>query len=459
MLFGISDLKAENLRNFLTFSTELIDRKPERHEYAGNMIPISPLLTAYLVVFLSGWLVDFLLTRLNTRHLKTHGRRIPGSFEGFIDHDKLSKITDYTVENQQFAIFSESIGSVCFVAALMSGILPRLFEVIQSLNLGNILSAMVFFAVLGMAQMSFSLPFNYYQTFVIEQRYGFNTCTRTIWIADILKGLIIGSIIGGILLGAILLLITYGGQLWWLCAWFVFFAFQLLLLIVYPTVIAPWFNTFLPLEDKGLEAKVKDIMLQGGLSVKGVFSMDAGKRSRHSNAYFTGLGTTKRIVLFDTLLASQTHEEVLAILAHEIGHWKKRHVLKNILLVGVFSIVVFYVSSILLTWTPLYETFGFGHPEPCVGIFLCAVFGDALSGFLVPMGNAISRHHEREADAFAAELLQDTKGLANALKGLAKDNLANLHPHPLYAWFYYSHPPLVERIRYLEAMGHRSRQK
>jgi len=416
------------------------------------MIPISPLLTAYLVVLLSGWLLDFLLTKLNAHHLKTHGRLIPRSFENFINHDKLSRITDYTVENQRFAIFNASMGSVCFVVVLISGILPRFSVLIESVNLGNILSAMVFFAVLGMGQMLFALPFSYYRTFVIEQRHGFNTCTRKIWIADIFKGLIIGSILGGILLTAILSLITYSGQLWWLWAWVVFFAFQLILLIVYPTVIAPWFNTFLPLEDKRLEAKVKGIMSQAELSVKGVFSMDAGQRSRHSNAYFTGLGKTKRIVLFDTLLASQTHEEILAILAHEIGHWKKRHVLKNLLLVGAFSLMMFYGSSFFLTWTPLYETFGFGHPEPYIGIFLFALLWNAVSGFLVPMGNAISRAHEREADAFAAQLLQDTKGLANALKGLAKDNLANLHPHPWYAWFYYSHPPLVERIRFLEQM-------
>jgi STE24 endopeptidase len=404
------------------------------------------------VVLLAGWLLDFLLTKLNTGHLKTHGHQIPEPFVGFINEEKLSKITAYTVDNQQFGLFSASMGSACFVVIVISGILPRFFEVIKSLELGNTLSAMAFFAVLGLAQLLFSLPFSYYQTFVIEQRYGFNTCTIKVWITDIIKSLIIGAIIGGILLGAVLLLITYGGPLWWLWAWCVFFAFQLLLMIVYPTLIAPWFNTFLPLEDKKLEAKVKDIMSRADLSVKGVFSMDAGQRSRHSNAYFTGLGKTKRIVLFDTLLTSQTHEAILAILAHEIGHWKRRHVLKSILLVGLLSIGTFYLSSFFLTWEPLYETFGFSRPEPYVGIFLCVLLWSALSELLMPIGNVISRAHEREADVFAAQLLQDTKDLAKALKSLAKDNLANLHPHPLYAWFYYSHPPLVDRIQYLEQL-------
>ena len=414
------------------------------------MISISSFFAAYLAFYLIGWGLDFFLAKLNISHLKTHGHQIPPSFEGVIDRDKLSKITTYTVEKEQFAILTTAIGSACFILVLLSGMLPWFFRIVEGLHIGHIYSAFIFFAVLGLAQTLFSLPFHYYQTFVIEQRHGFNTCTRKIWIADILKGLVLGSILGGILLGAILFLITYGGRFWWLWAWAVFFAFQLLLLVIYPTVIAPWFNTFLPLEDERLEAKVKDIMSQGGLSVKGVFSMDAGKRSRHTNAYFTGLGAAKRIVLFDTLLASQKDEGIIAILAHEIGHWKKRHVVKNLFFVGVFSIGVFYGSSILLKWTPLYNAFGFGQVEPYIGIFLCAILWDAISGFLLPIGNAISRHHEREADAFAAELLLDTKGLANALKGLAKDNLANLYPHPWYAWFYYSHPPLVERIQHLE---------
>jgi STE24 endopeptidase len=422
------------------------------------MIPTSPLLILYVAVFLIGWLLDVVLTKLNVSHLKGHGRRIPESFEGYVDHDKLSKITDYTVDNQKFAIVTTCLGSVCFMAAILSGIFPWFFQVLEGLNLGGVLSGMIFFAVLGMAQMLFSLPFNYYKTFVIEQRHGFNTSTWKIWVTDIMKGLVVGSIIGGILLLAVLLLLQHGGRLWWLWAWCVLLAFQLLLLVIYPTVIAPWFNKFVPLEDKVLEGKVKDIMEQGGLSVEGVFTMDAGTRSRHSNAYFTGLGKTKRIVLFDTLLASHTQAEILAILAHEIGHWKLRHILKNILLVGFCSLLVLYAASILLPWAPLYKAFGFAHPESYVGLFLFAIIWDGLSGFLAPMGNTISRHHERQADAFAAKLLHETTTLANALKGLARDNLANLYPHPLYAWFHYSHPPLLERIRYLETINHKSHQ-
>jgi STE24 endopeptidase len=250
-------------------------------------------------------------------------------------------------------------------------------------------------------------------------------------------------------------LIEHTGGLWWLWAWFIFFLFQALFLIIYPTVIAPWFNEFLPLEDKALEERVRDIMEQGGLSVQGVFKMDAGKRSRHTNAYFTGLGKTKRIVLFDTLLDSHTGEEIVAILAHEVGHWKKKHVLINILFVSAVSFFLFYLASRLLGWPSLYRAFGFDHPVPYVGLLLVGLLWTAVGQYLGPIASAVSRRFEREADSYAVGLLQQTADLVSALKRLASDNLSNLYPHPLYAWFYYSHPPLSERIRCLEAMASR----
>lgn len=423
------------------------------------MIPITHLLTVYLALFVLGWLLEFMLAKINVSHLRSHGHRIPKFLVGYIDQEKLSTITDYTVDNQRLATVTSVVGRTCFVGAVLFGLFLWFFEVVEGLGLGSIFSGMTFFAFLGLAQSVFSLPFHYYKTFVIEQRYGFNTSNLKTWVADIIKTLIIGSVIGGIMLVAILALVQYSGHVWWLWGWSVFFGFQLLLAVVYPAVIAPWFNKFLPLQDASLAAKIEDIMRRGGLSVNGVFSMDAGKRSRHTNAYFTGLGKTKRIVLFDTLLSSHSHGEILAILAHEIGHWKMRHVLKNILLVGFISFLGFYTASFLLTWTPLYEAFGFARPAPYIGLFLFGILWGVLSDFLVPFGNVISRYHEKKADAFAAQFLKGTTDLANALKGLARENLANLYPHPLYAWFHYSHPPLLERIRHLDSLGQESHQR
>jgi STE24 endopeptidase len=298
-----------------------------------------------------------------------------------------------------------------------------------------------------------SLPFNYYKTFIIEQRYGFNTSTLRTWFVDILKGLVLACLIGGTLLVSVLSLMEHGGRLWWLWAWLVFFGIQALLLFIYPSVIAPWFNKFVPLEDEALEDKVKGVMRRAGLTLDGIFKMDAGKRSRHTNAYFTGLGKSKRIVLFDTLLASHGHEEIAAIVAHEMGHWKKRHVMKSLLLLGLFSFVLFFLASRLVTWPVLYRTFGFDHVASYVGLLLVGVLWDAAGAFLTPIGNAISRRFEREADIYAAGVQQQTTNLTSALKRLAMDNLSNLYPHPLYASFYYSHPPLLQRIEYLESVG------
>jgi len=419
------------------------------------MIPTSPLLIVYLAVFLAGVAIELLLTKMNMGHLRDHGHTVPDLFKGYIDGDKLRTITDYTVDNERFDVFTSSISNALFLFVILSGLLPWFVKRLQSLDLGILATGMVFFATLALAQSLFSLPFSYYKTFVLEQRYGFNTSTFRTWVTDILKGVVVGAIIGGILLAAILLLVQLCGSLWWLWAWLVFFGFQLLLLILYPTLIAPWFNKFLPLEDEILEKKVKEIMRQGGLAVEGVFKMNAGKRSRHTNAYFTGLGKAKRIVLFDTLLTSHSHEEIVAVLAHEVGHWKKRHLHKNLLLVSLASLLLFYAASGLLKWPTMYQTFGFDHGVSYVGLFLVGVLWEAVGRFLGPIGSGLSRRFEREADSYAAKVLQHTGDLTNALKRLASDNLSNLYPHPLYAWFYYSHPPLSERIQRLEAMASR----
>jgi len=414
---------------------------------------VNALLVAYVAVCLAGMALDVVLTWINGRHLKVHGHTVPDLFKGYVDVESLARISDYTMDTERFSTFASCAGRAALLLVVLSGIVPGLMNFMELHGLGTTLSGMLLFAALGGAHTIFFLPFSYYKTFVVEQRYGFNTSTLKVWATDNLKSVVVASVVGGVLLFAVLLLVEHGGSGWWLSAWSVFFLFQLALLAIYPTLIAPWFNEFIPLEDKTLEAGVKDLMAKGGLSVDGVFRMDAGKRSRHSNAYFTGLGKTKRIVLFDTLLASHNHDEIMAILAHEIGHWKKGHVLKSLGLSGVVSLVVFYAASLCMRWPYLYETFGFDRRIPCVGLFLFGVLWEAVHPFLTPIPNAVSRRHEREADAFAEQLLGKTKALANALKGLGRDNLANLYPHPLYAWFHYSHPPLLERIRFLEQGG------
>jgi STE24 endopeptidase len=269
------------------------------------------------------------------------------------------------------------------------------------------------------------------------------------WVLDLFKSTAILVLLGGLLLWTLLTLVVHGGNVWWVWAWIFVGLFELLMLWLFPVVIAPLFNKFEPIEDRTLEDRIKTLMEKVGLLVKGVFRMDASKRSKHTNAYFTGIGRSKRIVLFDTLLASHTEEEVLAVLAHEIGHWKRKHVFKQILFLEIFSLAVFYGASKILNWPLLYQTFGFQELIPYVGLFLIGALIRPPGYFLQPLESAISRKFEREADDFALELMKAAGPMRNALKRLAVDNLANLTPHPLYAWFYYSHPPLAERIERL----------
>jgi STE24 endopeptidase len=222
--------------------------------------------------------------------------------------------------------------------------------------------------------------------------------------------------------------------------------FELLLLWLFPVVILPLFNKFDPIENIGLEDRIRTLMEKVGLRAKGIFKMDASKRSKHTNAFFVGLGRTKRIVLFDTLLGSHTEEEILAVLAHEAGHWKKRHVLRMLVPLEILSFVSFYAVAKLLNWQLIYQTFGFQESHIYVGLFLIGAFISLLGFFAEPLESGISRRFEREADDFALGVMEAAKPMSSALKRLAADNLANLSPHPLYAWFYYSHPPLVERV-------------
>jgi STE24 endopeptidase len=239
-------------------------------------------------------------------------------------------------------------------------------------------------------------------------------------------------------------------RLWWLPAWVCFVLFQLLLTWLYPKVIAPLFNKFERIEDETLQKSIGELLEHAGFHLTGLFKMDASTRSRHTNAYFTGIGKFKRIVLFDTLINTHAPEEITAVLAHELGHLKKGHVRKQLAASVVLSLVVLSVVAKLLAWPALYMTFGFQTIIPFAGLFLITIIGKPFTFFFIPIGSMISRRYERQADAYARELTGSTVPLARALKRLAKDNLANLHPHPLYAWFYYSHPPLAQRIEALE---------
>ena len=413
------------------------------------MIQFNVLLLVFLVLFLLRSATQYYLHRLNLAHLRQYGTTVPAVFEDTVDQETLKKISAYTIDSDHFHMGASLIHQGLYLVVLLSGFLPWLMKVIRPWGFGLIVEGLIFFAILSVLANLSHMPFGLYDTFVIEERYGFNRMTLRMWILDLLKSVTVQFLLGGLVLWLLLTLVVHGGGSWWVWAWMVVGGFELMMLWLYPVVIAPLFNKFEPIQNLGLVERIKNLMEKVGLRVKAVLKMDAGKRSKHTNAYFTGVGKTKRIVFFDTLLESHPEEEILAVLAHEVGHWKRKHVLKQIILLEVLSFAVFYIVSKLLKWPLLYETFGFEEQTLYIGIFLIGALLSPIGYFAQPLESAISRRFEREADDFVLELTKTAEPMRNALKRLASDNLANLIPHPLYAWFYYSHPPLVERIERL----------
>ena len=413
------------------------------------MIQLNLLLLAFVAVFLLRSGAQIYLNWLNISHLGQHGTIVPEIFRDTIDPEKLKKISAYTVESENFGMVATLANQGLFLAILLSGFLPWLVRAIGQWGYGPIVSGLVFFAVLSIISNLLRIPFNLYETFVIEERYGFNVMSFKLWVTDLLKNLLLVTILGGLLLGLLLSLVVHGGEVWWVWAWMLVGGFELVMLWLFPVVILPLFNKFDPIENKGLEERIRTLIQKVGLRAKGIFKMDASKRSKHTNAFFIGLGRTKRIVLFDTLLASHTEEEILSVLAHEAGHWKKRHILRMLVPLEILSLASFYVVARFLNWPMLYRTFGFQELNVYVGLFLIGAFMSLIGFFAQPLESAISRKFEREADDFALGLTETAEPMRSALKRLAADNLANLSPHPLYAWFYYSHPPLIERIERL----------
>jgi STE24 endopeptidase len=389
------------------------------------------------------------IERINANYLKRYGQKVPVAFNGIVDEKELKKISRYTADNIRFKLVQTSVSKIIFLYIILSGILPWLAASLEQVNF--LIAGIVFFAVIGLVEVSMGLPFDYYHSFVLEERYGFNTKTLKIWLSDLIKSMLVVIIIGTFLLCSLLLMVKYAGQNWWIWAWAIFLCFQLLMTILYPTIIAPLFNKFTPLEDSELNDSIKRLAEKEGLNVGGIYQMDATRRTRHTNAYFSGLGRAKRIVLFDSLIQSHSQDEILAILAHEVGHLKKNHIKKQLIIISFVSLLLFFMASKLLAWNVIYESFGFSNMPCYVGLFLVGILWEPVNFFISPIGMAISRRFEREADFYSLGIVKTAKPLTTALKKMAKENLSNLRPHPIYVCFNYSHPPLLQRIEYLEA--------
>jgi len=416
------------------------------------MIQFNALFAGFIVLFAAAALTRYGLARMNIAHLREHGHIVPEAFRDQIDGATLARMRDYTVESSRFQSLESLADDAVLLAVLAGGVLPWLCGAIESWNLHAVWSGTLFFGILYAASVLLDIPFSLYSTFVIEKKYGFSTITPQLWLVDLAKSLVISVVLMALLFIPFFALVHWLPQSWWIAAWVFFALFQMLMIWLYPLVIAPLFNKYVPVRDDELRERIMALAGKAGLKAEGIFEVDAGRRSRHSNAYFTGLGRSKRIVLFDTLLATHSRDEIVAVLAHEIGHWKLRHVLKQLVLMEVVALAGFFVVYRLMGWSLLYETFGFAGSIPYAGLLLAAIVLKPAAFFLSPVGAAISRKYEKDADRYVLGLIGSTRFLSQALTRLAKENLANLHPHPVYVAFYYSHPPLAERVERLQAM-------
>jgi STE24 endopeptidase len=361
----------------------------------------------------------------------------------------LEKVKDYTIEKTTFGIIGSLFHNIMVLLFLFAGLLNLYNSWIVSLDLAFILSGLVFFLLIMYAENLFTSPFSLYSTFKIEKKYGFNTMTMKVWIADFIKSILISTALMAIVMSAGFWIIQKSPHLWWFWIWCFFLIFGIFMMYIAPYVIEPLFNKYTPIDDDSLEAGIRVLMDNVGIKVSRVFKMDASKRTKHTNAYFTGIGKVKRIVLYDTLLQKLQREEILAVLAHEAGHWKKKHVLKRIIVSEVIAFIAIYVSFRLMQGDLLTALFRIGENTFYAKIIVLAFVGSIVTFPFSPLMNYFSRRHERDADSFAVEKTGNAQYMIRALVKLSKDNLSNLHPHPLYAAFHYSHPPVTERIRKL----------
>jgi STE24 endopeptidase len=406
---------------------------------------VLPFLVAYILVCVA----SLALTALNVRYGRREGHRVPPELAGVVDQEKLGRIAAYTTDRARFGIASAILRDVAVGVFLFGGVLGAYDRWVAGFVSSPIWSGTIFFVLLTLASAVLGIPFGLYSTFRIEARHGFNRTTPGLFFADWAKGTLLSLVFIGAFAALAFLIVDVMPGWYWLLVWGLYVAVTLLLTLVAPTLLEPLFFKMKPLEVEGLTAEVRALAEKAGVHVSRVLEVDASRRSSHSNAYFTGIGHVKRVVLFDTLLSQMTHREILAILAHELGHWKKRHVLVRTLVSYATAFVALYLASRLAPLDGLPGLVGLEQASFAARLTILGAIASVVTFPLTPLSSYWSRRHEWQADEFAVELQGESIHLANALRKLASENLANLHPHPLYAAYYYSHPPMAERIRRL----------
>ncbi len=412
-------------------------------------------MNGFLVLFACLYAIEHLaalaLTLLNLRHLAKHAGQVPLYFRDKISPEDYRRSIGYTRQKSTLGLVKSVVSAPVFWGMLLSGFFGRIDQWAQSVALSPVLAGLLFLAVMQSIFYCLSMPFSLYSTFVIEQRFGFNRTSLKTWVMDLLKGVVLAIVIGiPLLAGMLWFMDRHLSGLWWLYVWLSLAAVQLLLTSIFPVLLLPLFNKLIPLEEGSLREQIERIARQLKFRISGIYTMDGSKRSTHSNAFFAGLGRFRRIVLFDTLVASLNERELLAVLAHEMGHNLKHHVRTYFLLSAGSSLVGFFVLSLIINEPWFYDAFGFSQGSAHAALFIFLKAAGSFTFFFEPLFSALSRKHEYEADGFAASAIGSPRPMIEGLVKLTRDNLSNLIPHPLYSLVYYSHPTTLERIRALE---------
>jgi len=406
---------------------------------------------AWIVVglILARLAVEFWLSTLNRRHVLAHAGAVPAAFQGFVDKSVYDKSVAYTLARQRFGNIEELYARIVLIVVLFSGVLPRAFGLFAH-YLGNSVWAMAAdLFVIGLALSALSLPLEWISQFRLEQKFGFNTTTQRIWWLDRVKALLLSLVLGYPLLVLLLKVPAWADSWWWLWDWAAVMAVQLILSVLGPILILPLFNKLTPLPEGSLRNALLDLAKRTRFGARSIELMDGSKRSRHSNAFFTGFGRFRKIVLFDTLVEQLSEPELEAVVAHEIGHYRKGHIPRMLCMSAAGLLLGFYVLAVLARQDWFYHAFGFEPGNITPAFLLFGLLAGTVGFWIGPLAHWWSRRHEYQADAFAANAMGQAQSLITALRKLNEKNLSNLVPHPFYSGFYYSHPTLLERERAL----------
>lgn len=411
------------------------------------------LFTSIFILFLvASTLCRLWLSLRQTRHVSAHRAQVPAPFTRQISLEDHQKAADYTNAKAQLGRMETVYDALLLVGWTVGGGIALMQSLVDTTGLTGLFSGVAMIIAVLILSSLLSLPFSIAQTFGIEARFGFNRSTAALFIADMLKGLVLTLLLGAPLLAAVLWIMSHTGELWWVYAWAVWSGFGLLMFWAYPTLIAPLFNKFEPLTDETLKARVEALLDRCGFHSKGIFVMDGSRRSAHGNAYFTGIGNNKRIVFFDTLIGTLEPLEVEAVLAHELGHFRKRHVRKRLVWSLISSLVGLAILGWLKTETWFYSDLGVPMASDQAALLLFIMITPAFSYFISPLSAWFSRKHEFEADAYAASQ-SDANALVEALVKLYRENASTLTPDPVHSAFYDSHPPAMIRIQHLHDLA------